>query len=158
MNSSWVRLVLVTGLALSVQAQTSSNPPPSNTISPPPAPFNRPPSPSDAPLPDLGSLPYPAKPTKSKIKRALDRLTPNCAHMVYHSCWSSPAQDSSARLPEAELRVNRLSPECAHSYLRANAGSTCIALCAGRYAAIKPVAATSPQTPANTIGLRAPVP
>ena len=107
MNSSWVRLVLVTGLASSVQAQTSSNPPSSNTISPPPAPLNRPPSPPDAPLPDLGSLPSPANTTKSKVKRALDRLTPNCADVVYHSCWSSPAQDPSARLPEAEREAQR---------------------------------------------------
>jgi hypothetical protein len=107
MNSSWVRLVLVTGLALSVQAQTSSNPPSSNTNFPPPPPLNRPPSPPDAPLPDLGSLPSPANTTKSKVKRALDRLTPNCADVVYHSCWSSPAQDPSARLPEAEREAQR---------------------------------------------------
>ena len=106
MNYSWVGLVLVTGFAVSVQAQTSSNLPPSNTISPPP-PLNRPPSPPDAPLPDLGGLPSSANPTRSKVKRALDRLTPNCADVVYHSCWSSPAQDSSARLPEAELEAQR---------------------------------------------------
>lgn len=107
MNSSWVRLVLVTGLALSVQAQTNSNPPSTNTIFPPPAPLNRPPSPPDAPLPDLGSLPSSASTTKSKVKHALDRLTPNCADVVYHSCWSSPEPDPSARLPEAEREAQR---------------------------------------------------
>jgi tetratricopeptide (TPR) repeat protein len=107
MKSSWLRLVLVTGLALSIQAQTNSNPPSTNTISPPPAPLNRPPSPPDAPLPDLGSLPSPAGTTKSKVKRALDRITPHCADVVYHSCWSSPAQDPSARLPEAEREAQR---------------------------------------------------
>jgi tetratricopeptide (TPR) repeat protein len=107
MNSSWVRLVLVTGLALSVQAQTSSNPPSTNTIFPPPAPLNRPSSPPDAPLPDLASLPSPPNTTKSKVRRAVDRLTPNCADVVYHSCWSSPAPDSSARLPEAEREAQR---------------------------------------------------
>jgi tetratricopeptide (TPR) repeat protein len=107
MNSSGVRLVLVTGLALSVQAQTSSNPPSTNTIFPPPAPLNRPPSPPDAPLPDLDSLPSPANRTKSKVKRAIDRLTPNCADVVYHSCWSSPALDPSTRLPEAEREAQR---------------------------------------------------
>ena len=105
MNYSWVGLVLVTGFAVSVQAQTSSNLPPSNTISPPP-PLNRPPSPPDAPLPDLGGLPSSANPTRSKVKRALDRLTPNCADVVYHSCWSSP-QNSPARLPEAEREAQR---------------------------------------------------
>jgi len=107
MNSSWLRLVLVTGLALSIQAQTNSNPPSTNTISPPQAPLNRPPSPPDAPLPDLDSLPSPAATTKSKVKRALDRVTPHCADVVYHSCWSSPAQDPSARLPEAEREAQR---------------------------------------------------
>jgi tetratricopeptide (TPR) repeat protein len=107
MNSSWLRLVLVTGLALSIQAQTISNPPSSATISPPRAPLNRPPSPPDAPLPDLGSLPSPADTTKSKVKRALDRITPHCADVVYHSCWSSPAQDPSASLPEAEREAQR---------------------------------------------------
>jgi tetratricopeptide (TPR) repeat protein len=107
MNSSWLRLVLVSGLALSIQAQTNSNPPSTNTISPPQAPLNRPPSPPDAPLPDLGSLPSPAGTTKSKVKRALDRITPHCADVVYHSCWSSPAQDPSARLPEAEREAQR---------------------------------------------------
>ena len=106
MNYSRVGLVLVTGLAVSVQAQTSSNLPPSNTISPPP-PLNRPPSPPDAPLPDLGGLPSSANPTRSKVKRALDRLTPNCADVVYHSCWSSPAQNSPARPPEAEREAQR---------------------------------------------------
>jgi tetratricopeptide (TPR) repeat protein len=107
MNSSWLRLVLVTGLALSIQAQTNSNPPSTNTISPPRAPLNRPPSPPDAPLPDLDSLPSPAGTTKSKVKRALDRITPHGADVVYHSCWSSPAQDPSARLPEAEREAQR---------------------------------------------------
>ena len=107
MNFSWVRLVLVTGLALSVQAQTTSNPPSTNTIIPPREPLTRPPSPPDAPLPDLDSLPSPADTTKSKVKRALDRLIPNCADVVYHSCWSSPVPDPSAPLPEAAREAQR---------------------------------------------------
>jgi tetratricopeptide (TPR) repeat protein len=107
MNASWVSLVVAAGLALSVQAQTNSEPPSTHTIFPPPAPLNRPPSPPDAPLPELDSLPSPAGTTKSKVKRALDRLTPNCADVVYHSCWSSPAPDPSARLPEAEREAQR---------------------------------------------------
>ena len=43
--------------------------------------------------------------TKSKVKRALDRLSPNCADVVYHSCWSSPGP--SAGLPEAEREARR---------------------------------------------------
>jgi tetratricopeptide (TPR) repeat protein len=107
MNCSWIRLILVTGLALSAQAQTGTNPPSTNITSPTPASLDRPPSPSDAPLPNLDSLPSPVDATKSKVRRALDRLTPNCADVVYHSCWSSPAQDPSARLPEAEREAQR---------------------------------------------------
>src|SRR5260370_7464565 len=102
MNSSWLRLVLVTGLALSIQAQTNSNPPSTNTISPPPAPLNRPPSPPDAPLPDLDSLPSPAGTTKSKAKRALDRLTPHSAALVYHSSCPPPPQHPSPPFPQAQ--------------------------------------------------------
>jgi len=107
MNSSWLRLVLVTGLAFSVQAQTTSNPPSTNTSVPSRAPLNRPPSPQDAPLPDLDNQSSAAGTTKSKVKRALDRLTPNCADVVYHSCWSSPAPDPSAGSPEAEREAQR---------------------------------------------------
>jgi tetratricopeptide (TPR) repeat protein len=107
MNCSWIRLILVTGLALSAQAQTGTNPPSTNTIFPPPASLNRPPSPPDAPLPNLDSVPSPPGTTKSKGRRALDRLTPNCADVVYHSCWSSPGPDPSARLPEAEREAQR---------------------------------------------------
>jgi len=105
MNSSWMRLVLVTGLVLSGQAQTTSNPPSTNTS--PRAPLNRPPSPPDAPLPDLDSPSSAPGTTKSKVKRTLDRLTPNCADVVYHSCWSSPAPDPSAGLLDAEREAQR---------------------------------------------------
>ena len=105
MNSSWMRLVLVTGLVLSGQAQTTSNPPSTNTS--PRAPLNRPPSPPDAPLPDLDSPSSAPGTTKSKVKRTLDRLTPNCADVVYHSCWSSPVPDPSAPLPEAAREAQR---------------------------------------------------
>jgi tetratricopeptide (TPR) repeat protein len=107
MNSSWVRLVLVTGLALSVQAQTTSSPPSTNTSFPPRAPLNRPPSPPDAPLPDLDSLSSATGPTKSKVRRELVRLTPNYADVVCHSCWSSPAPDPSAGLRDAEREAQR---------------------------------------------------
>jgi len=52
-------------------------------------------------------VPSPADTSKSKVRRALDRLTPNCADVVYHSCWSSPDSGPSARLPEAEREARR---------------------------------------------------
>jgi tetratricopeptide (TPR) repeat protein len=107
MNLSWAKLTFFVAAAVSAQAQTGSNPPSNSTIPPPPRSLDRPPSPPDAPLPDLDSFPSPADPTKSKVKRALDRLTPNCVEVVYHSCWSSGAADPSARLPEAEREAQR---------------------------------------------------
>jgi tetratricopeptide (TPR) repeat protein len=107
MNLSWAKLIFFTGVAVSAQAQTGSNPPSNNTISPPPRSLDRPPSPPDAPLPDLDSVPSPADPMKSKVKRALDRLTPNCVDVVYHSCWSSSAGDASASLPETQREAQR---------------------------------------------------
>ena len=62
------------------------------------------------------------------------------------------------RLNSRAFQNRSIELSSAHSDLRATAGSTCIALRAGRYAASNPVVATSPQTPASTIGLRAPVP
>src|SRR5271155_2064739 len=106
MNSSWATLILVTGFALSAQAQTDSNPRSTRTIFPPQPSLDRPPSPPDDPLPDLDSLPSPANAT-TKVKLALDRLTPNCADVVYHSCWSSPVADPSARLSEAKREAQR---------------------------------------------------
>ena len=106
MNLLWAKLIFFAGVAVSSQAQTGSNPPSNNTISPPPRSLDRPPSPPDAPLPDLDSVPSPAAPTKSKAKRALDRLAPNCVDVVYHSCWSSPTGDPS-RLPEAARGAQR---------------------------------------------------
>jgi hypothetical protein len=108
MNSSRKRLLmLICALALSVQAQTSSNP---ATNTPPKPNLDRPPSPPDAPLPKLDGLPAPVDATKSKVRRALDRLTPNCADVVYHSCWSSPAEDPSAQSPEAEREAIKRLP------------------------------------------------
>jgi tetratricopeptide (TPR) repeat protein len=107
MKLSWAKLIFFAGVAVSVQAQSGSNQPSNNTIPPPSRNLDRPPSPPDAPLPDVDSVPSPAAAAKSKVKRALDRLTPNCADVVYHSCWSSPPGDPSARLPEAEREAQR---------------------------------------------------
>jgi hypothetical protein len=51
-----------------------------------------PPSPDDAPIPDLGAIPVPYN-SSSPIKRALRRLDPNCLDAIFHLCWSSPPTD-----------------------------------------------------------------
>ena len=107
MNLSWAKLTFFAAVAVSAHAQTGANPPSNSTIPPPPGSLDRPPSPPDAPLPDLDSVPSPADPAKSKVTRALDRLAPNCINVVYHACWSSPAGDPSARLPDAQQEAQR---------------------------------------------------
>lgn len=104
--------ILLLALSLSVAAipvpaqQQSPDPPPPPpilpTLSPPlPPPWifvPRPdalPSPADAPVPDLASLPPTHSPAQSKVKRALDRAMPRCLDATTHTCWASPpAQDS----------------------------------------------------------------
>jgi tetratricopeptide repeat protein len=101
----WVRSVLFAVAALAcckaVNAQQQEIPPPPvlPTLSPPvPPPWilaPRPdplPSPPDAPVPDLGSLPSADK-SKSRLKHTIDRLTPRCLDAATHTCWSSPPGD-----------------------------------------------------------------
>jgi tetratricopeptide (TPR) repeat protein len=56
---------------------------------------------------EFGQRAISARRDGSKVKRALDRLTPNCADVVYRSCWSSPDPDPSARLLEAQREAQR---------------------------------------------------
>ncbi len=94
MNSSSLVVVLTVAFVASAQAQSRSTPQAANTIPTTPVSLGTPPSPQDAPLPDLDTLPVTAQPADSSVKRALDRLKPNCADVVYHSCWSSSATDT----------------------------------------------------------------
>lgn len=82
--------VLPTCRAQNQQTATEVNP-----VKTQPAPLTKaplPPSPDDAPIPDLGAIPVPYNST-SPIKRALRRLDPNCLDAIFHLCWSSPPTD-----------------------------------------------------------------
>ena len=109
MAISWARVVVLAVAVSSccsrcgAQLQEQEGPPQLPTLSPPSPPpwifFPHPaplPSPPDAPLPDLGTLPAPADNSKSRLKRAIDRAVPNCLDAVTHSCWSSPPGRNSA--------------------------------------------------------------
>jgi tetratricopeptide (TPR) repeat protein len=84
-------------------------PPVLPTLSPPIPPrwilFPEPPSipsPADAPIPDLGSLPGPPDKSRSALKRALDRTKPNCLDAAIHTCWSSPPGDGTSQLSKED--------------------------------------------------------
>ena len=66
-------------------------------VQPPPLP-----SPPDAPVPDLGSLPAKPNVAESPVKRFLGKLAPKCLDAVLHTCWSSPRGEPSSLLPKAE--------------------------------------------------------
>jgi Tfp pilus assembly protein PilF len=42
-------------------------------------------------VPDQGAQTTP--PSKSGVKRTLNKLDPHCIDVVFHSCWSSPAAE-----------------------------------------------------------------
>jgi hypothetical protein len=80
------------------QTLTPRVPPPVVVVAqPPPLP-----SPPDAPVPDLGSLPAKPNVADTPAKRFLSKLTPKCLDAVLHTCWSSPTGDPSSVLPKAE--------------------------------------------------------
>src|SRR5258707_10688870 len=113
MFASVARIVLFAAFVISshlVFAQSSTNSPPdphtlTPRVPPPVVVVAQPPplpSPPDAPVPDLGSLPAKPNVADSPVKRFLGKLTPKCLDAVLHTCWSSPTGDPSSVLPKAE--------------------------------------------------------
>lgn len=61
------------------------------------------PTPPDAPTPDEGT--QTTQPSKSGVKRTLNKLDPHCIDVIFHSCWSSPAADAANIAPSDEKRA-----------------------------------------------------
>jgi hypothetical protein len=92
-------LVVIAAIRCVAQTDTQVPPPPPllSTLSPPlPPPWlyvpvpDPLPSSADAPVPDLGKLTIPADPSSSRLKRAIDHITPRCLDAITHTCWSMP--------------------------------------------------------------------
>jgi tetratricopeptide (TPR) repeat protein len=79
--------VLLPSYAQCQQTQQAQSPVNTQPVTVTSAPL--PPSPDDAPIPDLGAMPVPYN-SSSRIKRTLRRLEPNCLDAIFHVCWSSP--------------------------------------------------------------------
>lgn len=116
MANIWPKIVLLglvvcasCGYVGAQQQQDPAAPPVVPTLSPPLPPpwilFPRPdplPSPPDAPMPDLGTIPGPPDKSKSRLKRAIDGAVPRCLDAITHTCWSSPPEENSAAVSEEE--------------------------------------------------------
>lgn len=55
----------------------------------------QPPTPLDAPAPDLGNQTSPQPP--SKAKKVADKFDPHCINVIFHACWSAPAPTPAAK-------------------------------------------------------------
>ena len=75
-----------------------------------------PPTPPDAPIPDLSAIPATDQ-SASPLKRALRRLDPNCFDGIFHLCWSSPTSDEPVHRSYDERRIAE-DIEQGNSYLR----------------------------------------
>jgi len=91
------------------QQENLPQPPELPTLSPPIPPrwvvFPEPPpiqSSADDPVPDLGSVPSPPDMSRSILKRAIDRVKPNCLDAAIHTCWSSPPGDATTGMSKED--------------------------------------------------------
>jgi tetratricopeptide (TPR) repeat protein len=90
-------LVLLAGVAAAQNAAAPPSQESSSRTQP-----DAPPSPRDAPVPDLGTQTSP--PPTSKGKKVADKFDPHCINVIFHTCWSSPAAAPPKHLSEEEQR------------------------------------------------------
>jgi tetratricopeptide (TPR) repeat protein len=108
---------------------------------------NQPPTPPDAPAPDLGQQTSP--PTESKVKRAVNKFDPHCIDVIFHACWSSPAPPPKGKaLTEEEQQAQLVAKDIDVGYFYLNEKN--YAAAEGR---LKEAAELKPDSTAALIGL-----
>lgn len=112
------RMLLICGLLLllagmPVLAQNASPQESSSRAQP-----DAPPTPPDAPAPDLGQQIGP--PPKSKAKKIVNKLDPHCINVIFHSCWSSPAGPPAKVLSEEEQKEQQAAKDIDVGYYYLN--------------------------------------
>ena len=106
-------LIVLLGMGLSAQTPTVSGQESSSRTQP-----EAPPSPPDAPAPDMGQQTSP--PPKSKAKKIANKLDPHCIDVIFHSCWSSPAAPQSKVLTEEEQQAQQAAKDIDVGYYYLN--------------------------------------
>ena len=66
---------------------------------------DQPPTPPDAPAPDLGN--QTSQPPASKAKKVADKFDPHCINVIFHACWSAPAAPTTKTLSEEEQKTQQ---------------------------------------------------
>jgi tetratricopeptide (TPR) repeat protein len=92
-------VILLLVLPAAVRAQSTQSPSGESTSRP----AEQPPSPPDAPIPDQGATPAPE--SKSRTKRAINKLDPHCIDVVFHTCWSSPMATTNKTVADDERQA-----------------------------------------------------
>jgi tetratricopeptide (TPR) repeat protein len=77
-----------------------------------------PPSPPDAPAPDLGTQTSPPPP--SKAKKVVDKFDPHCMDVIFHVCWSSPAAPQTKVLTEEQKKAQQAAEDIEVGYFYMN--------------------------------------
>ncbi len=107
-------LLFVTGIPVLAQTAPPVDPQESSSRAEPEAP----PTPPDAPAPDLGQQTSP--PPKSKAKKLANKLDPHCINVIFHSCWSSPAAPPAKVLTEEEQKAQQAAKDIDVGYFYLN--------------------------------------
>ena len=77
-----------------------------------------PPSPPDAPIPDVGT--QTTSPPPSKAKKVADKLDPHCMDVIFHVCWSSPAAPQRKVLTEEQRKAKQAAEDIEVGYFYMN--------------------------------------
>jgi hypothetical protein len=81
----------------------------------------QPPTPPDAPTPDLGTQTSPPPPSKGK--KIADKFDPHCINVIFHVCWSSPAAPQGKVLTEEQKKAQQATEDIEVGYFYLNKNS-----------------------------------
>jgi tetratricopeptide (TPR) repeat protein len=107
-------LLLLVGIPALAQTASTASPQESTSLAQPDAP----PSPPDAPIPDVGTQTSPPPP--SKAKKVADKFDPRCMDVIFHVCWSSPAAPQGKVLTAEQKTAQQASEDIEVGYFYMN--------------------------------------
>src|SRR5271165_1477914 len=107
-------LFLLAGIPALAQTASPTSPQESSSRVQP----DLPPSPPDAPIPNLGTQTSPPPP--SKAKKVADKIDPHCMDVIFHVCWSSPAAPQGKVLTAEQKKAKQASEDIEVGYFYMN--------------------------------------